>query len=156
MKSIGIIRKVDDLGRIVIPKEIRKVFGINSLDDIEIYTDENLIILKKYSRLASDKEKIIDIIDNINKIQNISVSVIVEIKDIITNETIDEKLCNILSQRKEVVIDKNYMQDKITLIKPIVVDGEYYGGLIVYGNSIESIKLVSEIFMILLRKILSL
>lgn len=48
MKSTGIVRKVDELGRIVIPKEIRKKFGINVKDDIEIYVEDDRIILKKY------------------------------------------------------------------------------------------------------------
>lgn len=48
MKSTGIVRKVDELGRIVIPKELRKKFGIAEKDDLEIYTENNKIILKKY------------------------------------------------------------------------------------------------------------
>ena len=48
MKSTGIIRKVDDLGRIVLPIEIRKVMGINEKDAIEIFTDSDRIILQKY------------------------------------------------------------------------------------------------------------
>ena len=49
MKSLGIIRKVDELGRIVIPKETRKVFSINEGDSLEIFKDDNEIILKKYA-----------------------------------------------------------------------------------------------------------
>ena len=48
MKSIGIVRKVDELGRIVLPIELRRQFGIEEKDSLEIYTDENCIILKKY------------------------------------------------------------------------------------------------------------
>lgn len=48
MKSTGVVRKVDELGRIVIPMELRKTFGIQIKDALEIYTDENKIILKKY------------------------------------------------------------------------------------------------------------
>ena len=48
MKSTGVVRKVDELGRIVIPKELRKVFDINVGDALEIFTNENTIILKKY------------------------------------------------------------------------------------------------------------
>ncbi|NFI95613.1 AbrB/MazE/SpoVT family DNA-binding domain-containing protein [Clostridium botulinum] len=50
MKATGITRKVDDLGRITIPKEIRKVFGIKENETpLEIFTDEGNIILKKYN-----------------------------------------------------------------------------------------------------------
>lgn len=49
MKSTGIVRKVDELGRVVIPKEIRRVNGINEGDPMEIYVDrEGDIVLKKY------------------------------------------------------------------------------------------------------------
>ena len=48
MKSTGIIRKVDELGRIVIPIEIRNKFDISEKDPIEIYVDGSSIILKKY------------------------------------------------------------------------------------------------------------
>lgn len=48
MKSTGIIRKLDELGRIVIPKEIRKNLEIEEKDQIEIFTDGSAIVLKKY------------------------------------------------------------------------------------------------------------
>lgn len=48
MKSTGIVRRIDDLGRIVIPKEIRHTFDISEGDALEIYVDGDRIILKKY------------------------------------------------------------------------------------------------------------
>lgn len=48
MKSTGIVRKVDELGRIVIPKELRKKFNIEEKDGLEIYVEDDKIILKKY------------------------------------------------------------------------------------------------------------
>ncbi len=47
MKSTGVVRKVDELGRIVIPIEVRKVFDIYEKDPMEIYVDEDRIVLKK-------------------------------------------------------------------------------------------------------------
>lgn len=50
MKATGIVRRIDDLGRVVIPKEIRRTLRIREGDPLEIYTDrEGEIILKKYS-----------------------------------------------------------------------------------------------------------
>ena len=49
MKSTGMVRPVDTLGRIVLPKEIRKVFDIEAKDSLEIYIDNDKIILKKYA-----------------------------------------------------------------------------------------------------------
>ena len=48
MKSTGIVRKVDELGRIVLPKEIRTVMDIKEKDAIEIFTTSDQIILQKY------------------------------------------------------------------------------------------------------------
>ena len=48
MKSTGIVRRVDELGRIVIPKELRDHFGIDEKDPLEIYVEDGNIILSKY------------------------------------------------------------------------------------------------------------
>ncbi|MBG9453280.1 transition state regulator Abh [Lysinibacillus sphaericus] len=48
MKSTGIVRKVDDLGRVVVPKELRRTLGIENGDPLEIFIDGDKIILKKY------------------------------------------------------------------------------------------------------------
>ena len=48
MKSTGIVRKVDELGRIVLPIELRRTLDIAEKDELEIYVDEDSIILKKY------------------------------------------------------------------------------------------------------------
>lgn len=48
MKSTGIVRKVDELGRVVIPIELRRTLGIEEKDALEIYVDDEKIILKKY------------------------------------------------------------------------------------------------------------
>ena len=47
MKSTGIVRKLDDLGRIVIPMELRRVFGITPEDNLEIFVEDDKIILQK-------------------------------------------------------------------------------------------------------------
>lgn len=48
MKSTGIVRKVDELGRIVLPIELRRTLGIAEKDSLEIYVDDDSIILRKY------------------------------------------------------------------------------------------------------------
>ena len=49
VKSTGIVRKVDELGRIVIPIELRRNLGIDEKDSLEIYVENDHILLKKYS-----------------------------------------------------------------------------------------------------------
>ena len=48
MKATGIVRRVDELGRVVLPIELRNKFGITEKDPMEIYVEGNAIILKKY------------------------------------------------------------------------------------------------------------
>lgn len=48
MRSIGIVRNVDQLGRVVLPIELRRTFGIDISDPLEIFVDGEHIILKKY------------------------------------------------------------------------------------------------------------
>ena len=48
VKSTGIVRKVDELGRVVLPIELRRTLGIDEKDALEIYVDQEKIILKKY------------------------------------------------------------------------------------------------------------
>lgn len=57
MKATGIVRRIDDLGRVVIPKEIRRTMRIREGDPLEIYTDrDGEVILKKYSPIGELNE----------------------------------------------------------------------------------------------------
>ncbi len=57
MKATGVVRRIDDLGRVVIPKEIRKTLRIKEGDPLEIFTDrEGQVILKKYSPIGELSE----------------------------------------------------------------------------------------------------
>lgn len=58
MKATGIIRRIDDLGRIVIPKEIRRNLGIREGEPLEIFVHEDYVCFKKYS--ANKLEKVSD------------------------------------------------------------------------------------------------
>lgn len=56
MKATGIVRRVDDLGRIVIPKEIRRNLGIREGDPLEIFVENGCICLRKYDPNAYDED----------------------------------------------------------------------------------------------------
>lgn len=62
MKASGIVRKLDDLGRLVIPKEIRTILDINKGDSMEMIQVNNEIVVRKYSRgcifFRSDKDTV--------------------------------------------------------------------------------------------------
>lgn len=58
MKATGIVRKIDDLGRVVVPKETRRTLGIEEGDSLEIFVNGNQVILQKYQP-ETEKEDVI-------------------------------------------------------------------------------------------------
>ena len=68
MKATGIVRRIDDLGRVVIPKEIRRTLRIREGDPLEIYTEKDgEVIFKKYSPMGELQEFAAQICDSIGK-----------------------------------------------------------------------------------------
>ena len=67
MKSTGIVRKVDELGRIVLPIELRRTLGIEEKDRIEIFVDGESIILRKYQPACIFCDNAKDIINDKGK-----------------------------------------------------------------------------------------
>ena len=61
MKATGIVRRVDDLGRVVIPKEIRRTLRIREGDPLEIFIEKDCVCFQKYSALGSMDDKVIRI-----------------------------------------------------------------------------------------------
>ena len=62
MKATGFIKKVDEMGRIVVPKDIRKALGVSNLDYVQFYLDENGVVLRKYNNccfLCSSSENVV-------------------------------------------------------------------------------------------------
>ncbi len=117
MKATGIVRRIDDLGRIVIPKEIRKIYDIQDGEVLEIYTEQDKIVLKKFSSLLNKKWLMEIILKQLTNIYKVDV-LLVDRNDLIisTNKTF-----NALLDNKEI---KN-MNDKNTSI-PIEI---YYNDL---------------------------
>lgn len=64
MKSTGIVRKVDELGRVVLPIELRRSLGIAEKDALEIYIDGNQIILQKYQP-DTEKQEVIKALEGL-------------------------------------------------------------------------------------------
>ena len=67
MKATGIVRRIDDLGRVVIPKEVRRNLGIREGDPLEIYTDGKMVCFTKYSPLGEFAEGMKTIINSLKK-----------------------------------------------------------------------------------------
>lgn len=142
MQVTGIIRKIDDLGRIVLPKELRKYLNINSGDDFLINIDNNKIVLEKYSKI-NNTEEIINIINIIQNEIDIKIYLVVN-SEIINNnnEIITKDIQNIINERKthiknnnnEISISKNIKCNKNMIINPIILNGDILGTLILISN----------------------
>ena len=63
MKATGIIRRIDDLGRVVIPKEVRRTLGIKEGDPLEIYTDKDCVCFKKYQADIDELRQTYDLLN---------------------------------------------------------------------------------------------
>lgn len=148
MKSTGIVRRIDELGRIVIPKEIRKSLGIREGENLEIFIDENKIVLQKQMIMDSAKqitEKLVSLvldIYDINIIVTNRESVIISTNDVFNvNDKISNKLVKIMESRQ--VYDS--LQNESLLITdielnayfymiPIIVDADVIGLIIITDN----------------------
>lgn len=160
MKATGIVRRIDDLGRIVVPKEIRRTLRIREGDPLEIFTDrEGEIILKKYSpigelsqfskqyadSLAQTTSQIVCIADRDQLIAVSGTS-----KKELVGKSISKELEEIINDRENVIAakdDKNFV--KITndddgdytyqVISPIITEGDAIGAVIILAKD-EKIK----------------
>ena len=82
MKATGIVRRIDDLGRVVIPKEIRRTMRIREGDPLEIYTDrEGEVIFKKYSPIGELVSFAAQYADTLNK--TCGMSVVITDRDVV-------------------------------------------------------------------------
>lgn len=159
MNQSGIIRKIDELGRIVLPKELRRHLNINPGDDFQIILDNNKIILEKYSYLKNNEKDILKIIDSFKKETNYDYNLV--INDQIVNKSnskILPEIINIIKERKIYSVDeiKNYklsneviIEGKI-LIVPIVINSDLMGALIILtkeklNDALKYSKIIIEI-----------
>lgn len=87
MKSTGIVRKVDELGRVVLPIELRRNLNINEKDALEIFVDDEKVILKKYEPadiFTGSMENLIDYQGK--KVSKASIIEMAKLAGIIANE----------------------------------------------------------------------
>lgn len=87
MKSTGIVRRLDELGRITLPIELRRTLGVGERDPLEIYVEDDKIILKKYEPsdiFTGEKEDLIDYCDK--KVSRRSIEELARLAGIIKSE----------------------------------------------------------------------
>ena len=147
MKATGIVRRIDDLGRIVIPKEIRRTLRIRETDPMEIYTDmDGQIVLKKYSPIAVEYAESIA--------QNTGMTIAITDRDCVIaaagtqkknvqGKHITKELNDIMDKRQSVVAsasENDYVKAvtdydcESEVISPIICAGDVLGMVIMFGN----------------------
>lgn len=163
MKETGVVRRIDELGRIVIPKEIRKNLRIREGDPVEIFVSQGeSIILKKYSQLngfESEFAKIASVIAsklNATTLITDNDKVIASagpLKDVYLNKDLSHRVRTILQERRATqaslanIISKEMYQGSVYIL-PIIVEGDLFGGVIILLNDTDfndSYKVVMEV-----------
>ena len=151
MKSTGIVRRIDELGRIVIPKEIRNNLRLRSGENIEIYTDKESIIMKKFSMVNKISDLAQELTDAIHTFLKYNI-VITDMHEIISasgkkkKEIIHKNLSEVMIEKIdkrekmfeshikdiEIIEGKTYTCSYMT--NPIIKDGECIGLIIIFSE----------------------
>ena len=148
MKATGIVRRIDDLGRVVVPKEIRRTLRIREGDPMEIFTNhDGEIILKKYSPIAkqyadvmaqvsgqrvliSDRDQIIAVAGGVKK-DKIGMAVSSQLEELMSNRDVK----NGDEQQKLFEIIKGEEPEQCgQIIYPIICEGDVIGSVIVLAK----------------------
>ena len=150
MKLAGIVRRIDELGRIVIPKEIRKTLHIKNGENLEIFINDDQIILKKYSELGNFSELSDTIAQTLNLYLKTSVlisdtdkfiSISGPLKKQYQNKEISETILKYINARKIVTVQdkkinltKDKTEDGNIVVSPIIANGDEIGSIVVVSN----------------------
>ena len=151
MKATGIVRRIDDLGRVVIPKEIRRTLRIREGDSLEIFTDrQGEIILKKYSPIGELSNFAKDYAESLSSTLGTTVCIADHDQIIaaagygkkeLQDKYISKRLENTISEREQIIAyqgEKRYVpitedsQDNFygQIISPIICEGDVLGAVI--------------------------
>lgn len=149
MRNTGIVRRLDELGRVVIPKEIRNVLRLREGEQIEISMQDETLTLRKYSRLGEGFEEVEKLCQTLKKSAKCQVFAVDSLRYIfstegeLVGEDATEEILEVMEKRKATCIDGASMSDsgKVTMptlyIAPIVACGDLYGALMIGGEKIE-------------------
>ncbi len=165
--NTGIVRKIDELGRIVIPKEIRKSLNIRNGEDVQIFIRDEEIVLKKYKKLLTVKDSAIKYLYSFRKITDSTVfitdkdKIIASTVENLLGEKIDDKILNLIEERKSEdgysLKMGNNIINKYYYALPIIIDADAIGSIIIVNDLQinEKDKLLSNVLHILLTMKLS-
>lgn len=148
MKQTGVTRKIDELGRIVIPKEIRKNLGIRDGETLEIFTSEDSIILKKYFEVRKYEDlssKLCELIKNIYNVDLVITDrekvITASNKDVVENTKLNNKFLELIDNR-EMFISKELSTINLGIdisgyftIIPIIASSDSLGLVIIISDN---------------------
>ena len=146
MKATGIVRRIDDLGRVVIPKEIRRTMRIREGDPLEIYTDrEGEVIFKKYSPIGELQNFAAEYADTLQKTSNMPIFIcdrdaIIAVSGASKREYLDHKISKGLEEiiearslyirgngRETVSVSDDGSSHYVSSAMPIISEGDIVG-----------------------------
>ena len=143
---MNFIKRIDDLGRIVIPKDIRRIFSIQCNENMEISVKDDEIILKKHNILEEKDKEIIKLCNIISDISNKNIIVTDREKvfysniESIINKEISDQLKEVIINRKELELGINitdkYKIESNYIYKPLIVDSNQTGLIIIIDEDI--------------------
>ena len=115
MKSTGIVRRIDGLGRVVLPKEIRKTLKLNSGDLLQIFVEKEVIILEKYSPISTFDKTTSSVLECLFKTVNLPVVItdnqfVVQAEGLakrLKGEKLSETLIKIIENKSSFVINSS-------------------------------------------------
>ena len=145
MTKSGITRRIDELGRIVIPKEMRINLGIRDGEPLEIYVDNNTIVIKKFSQVENIKDISSKVCNIISDICNIDLLISDREKIIVTssklkelsNNKLDERLKQLIDNRESLISnnkEKYLGMNKYFIMIPIITSTDCSGLIIVVSD----------------------
>lgn len=148
MKATGILRRIDELGRVVIPKEIRKTMKMREGEELEIFTTDQEVVLKKYSELSSLDAFAHSLAAAIHKVTGKSVVVTDADKVIASSgkgaikegEGVPEALFKVLSSRRKTILEGTSLLPlggegvRSQIVQPILAAGDLFGCFILQSD----------------------
>jgi len=159
MKATGIVRRIDDLGRVVIPKEIRRTMRIREGDPLEIYTsNDGEVIFKKYSAISEMSESATQVAEVVHKMGNLPAIIfdrdhVIAVAGVQKKEFNERRISNALEELLE--NRKNYSyssknENRIMPVEgisrhalaifPIISTGDVTGAVAILSNDNDSLS----------------
>ena len=151
MKSTGVIRRIDDLGRIVIPKELRKNLRIKEGDNLEIFIDNEDIILRKYSMMNKINDLAQELTDAIYTFTKHNVFItdtdtIIAGSGTLKKDYLNKSISNFIIKsinRREKILENHFKE--LNLIKEEEIECSYIlSTILVNAEAIGMIVIISE------------